>query len=286
MRNYIAPFSNADERGRRLKQIFRQCLLRRTYATVVEDVSIGAVIPDMKTVAVLLKASQKNRRRSSNTMSSMRKVYPLTAEWSIAFFCVYCEDFVFEFADTNARRIHFEAHLQDALIMAETHGYNGVSVAGRDMVPRFCVWCLHNASLSAPARLVTENSMSQPLKWFRDRSSKHLTEANFPLLCPASAASGMDFVLCGYDQKMTVDEFNGHLLEVHTIDVMDVNLRQSKGAGLRLKKRALAVKDGNAEVTSPSLQAPLSSKRIRGYCKKSDLSSEYIPSPDLKNHEE
>ncbi len=58
IRDFIGPLTDdEEERGRRLQSVFKQCLLRRTYATVIDGKPIGASIPEMKVYSVPLKAS-------------------------------------------------------------------------------------------------------------------------------------------------------------------------------------------------------------------------------------
>lgn len=102
-----------------------------------------------------------------------------------------------EMVSTSARESHFEGHVEQVMKQAEQHGYTGVELSSsgsekrqrtRAVIPRQCIFCLHDETLSAEGRIghVQFYRYQECHKIHIDNHVKSIGSRK--IYCPASAA--------------------------------------------------------------------------------------------------
>ncbi|KFY66834.1 hypothetical protein V496_01893, partial [Pseudogymnoascus sp. VKM F-4515 (FW-2607)] len=136
------------------------------------------------------------------------------------FFCVFCEDFVFEGEGTLGYTQHIESHWQDAVNNVYCSGYNVViqGLSKRTMSTGHCIFCLHQPSrnMSERVRCFNYDSLLAPHLWREHIEEMDDLQHHF---CPASSAAGAVPIYCAFNEPMTKDELVGHLIAVHRVEV-------------------------------------------------------------------
>jgi len=102
-----------------------------------------------------------------------------------------------EMVSTSTREGHFGGHVEHAMKQAEQHGYTGVELCSSDsekrqktraVIPRQCIFCLHDETLSAEGRI-------GHVQFYRYQGCHKIHVDNYvksigngKIYCPASAA--------------------------------------------------------------------------------------------------
>lgn len=146
---------------------------------------------------------------------------------ALVFFCSFCNDYVsFGISGPSKRVNHYLEHLPEAFRSFQELGYNEVHSTARGTIglsvrnPRFCNFCVHDATLPLDLRLAFGNeriSSNHSEEW-----RKHLLEhfaaiKGLTVPCPASAAAEAETPMCLSTKLYNSQELEQHCLEVHHI---------------------------------------------------------------------
>lgn len=131
--------------------------------------------------------------------------------------CLYCEKWEMLVPWSASEDQHYMPHLSDALQNVSKYGYEGVSVACRWLVPHTCIFCLHNAKLTAKERVNASERYQDHDRhiWY------HLNQIVDGVPCPASTLADADCPTCQSQDLFTADSLRDHLSLVHGIKILD-----------------------------------------------------------------
>jgi len=146
---------------------------------------------------------------------------------SLFFYCSFCNDYCWSVnAGPSRRTKHYDSHLIEALERVKLHGYNEVksSYSGTELLnvrhPWFCIFCLHNPSLTADERLAIYSEgtgKAYPAADQRAHLSTHLLSIKDYVYCPASILAQTDFPLCSATELYDAQQLEKHLEREHCI---------------------------------------------------------------------
>ncbi|KAK9433311.1 hypothetical protein V1505DRAFT_362312 [Lipomyces doorenjongii] len=134
--------------------------------------------------------------------------------------CDWCEDCVIVVPSTKAEEPHFSIHIDHAFDSVKKYGYLSCHDGTRPLVPRRCVFCLHDRGLVSKDRLFLPTSRYNRLTHLLSHFNSKTTDGvGLPVKvhCPASEARGTEYMLCNYDGSMGITELRDHLEKIHGI---------------------------------------------------------------------
>jgi hypothetical protein len=153
--------------------------------------------------------------------------YHANSKNELYIWCRYCESFVWEMASTSAPESHFEGHVEQAIRQAEEYGCCGVELHYQDVakkskaravIPRQCIFCLHDENLSAKERIAHMQLYGDPSSTHKIHIDGHVKKiGGGTAFCPASAAGGAARPLCLLEAHMSAEELTVHSRVVHGI---------------------------------------------------------------------
>jgi hypothetical protein len=119
-------------------------------------------------------------------------------------FCEFCYIWVLPFELGE----HAYRHLEEAASHVTNIGYTGVVGNGRQLVPRFCIFCYHNDDLDPCDRL---NTFCAVTTGWSHHVNLHIERIHEVLPCPAFPS------MCTKSTSMTCQEMRKHLACVHGV---------------------------------------------------------------------
>jgi Protein of unknown function (DUF3435) len=140
---------------------------------------------------------------------------------TLFFWCATCDDFIYLASGSAEKEAHCASHLPALYAQVKKYGYNGVIIGQRIISPILDPFLLHNPKLPAVERSFTYlggivQGREEGLR-LRGKNARLREHAKLSF-CPASKASGTDFVLCKFDKSMTPSQLEKHMLEIHGVD--------------------------------------------------------------------
>lgn len=130
-----------------------------------------------------------------------------TSSSCLSFWCDFRKKTVFINKASPARQAHFRKHFDDAQRIIIEYGYSGTKFADNVTVPGFCIFCVHNRSLSPEERLQVFTYRDLP----RHLHShvRHMAQ-DARIVCP-----GVTGDTCRYATPTSLEMLWQHLEKVH-----------------------------------------------------------------------